>query len=162
MGSGICIGVGLFVIINQEIISKVITTLLPYTLISIGGVLIIKTIILAVRKISFKEWMLSFVVGVIFLASGIIFLVAKQWEQGLYVATGVLFIVLGAVEVIGYITVLVNARPPKEATPPAVKKEKKPKKAKGQKQSIEEDGEVIEVDAVPKQIESEDDIKLIK
>ena len=168
IASGICIGGGIFILGNQEFISKVITTLIPYILISIGGVILLKTIILAIKRIPFKKWLLPFVISVIFLASGIVFLFVKDMQTVIYIALGVLFIALGAVEIIGFVTVMVNGKG-RPTTEPAVvptkgKKEKKGKKKGDPDISFEQPEEPIEVevDAAPKQIETEDDIKLIE
>ena len=166
IAAGICIGIGVFVLANRDFISNVIKTLLPYIIISIGGVLLLKTIILAVKRVNFKEWLLPFVVGVVFIASGIVFLVVKNISF-VYIAVGILFIALGAVEIIGYITIVVNRRAPAPSTAvqPRPAKEKKPKKAKKEDDVPEEEVDAVpqeEVDATPKQIEQEDDPKLIE
>ena len=165
--AGICIGIGIFVLVNRSFIQQVINTLLPYIIISIGGVLLLKTIILAVKRINFKEWLLPFVVGVIFIASGIVFLVVDD-KSFIYIAVGILFIALGAVEIIGYITILVNRRAvPAGAIQPRPERQKKPKKVKKKKDDVPEE-EVVdvntpeEVDGAPKQIEQEDEPKLIE
>ena len=156
--SGIAIGVGIFVLANQEIIRNVIATLLPYVLISIGGVLLLKTIILAVKRINFKNWILAFILGVSFIASGIVFLCVKDMLKVIYIVIGVLFIVLGAVEMIGYVTFLANRRAEKKGNLPA--------KAKGKKKKDEPvaqpEQEVVEVETEPRQIEQEDEIKQIE
>ena len=110
IASGICVGIGVFVLVNQNLINEAVTTLLPYILISIGGVLLLKTIILAVKRISFKEWLLAFILGIVFLSGGIIFLVVHEAQKVLYGAIGIILIVVGAVEIIGYITIKVNQR----------------------------------------------------
>ena len=165
--AGICIGIGIFVLVNRNFIQQVINTLLPYIIISIGGVLLLKTIILAVKRVNFKEWLLPFVVGVIFIASGVVFLVVDD-KSFIYIAVGILFVALGAVEIVGYITILVNRHAPAPgAIEPRREKSKKPKKVKSKK---EDDVPVEEVDAnpqeevngAPKQIEQEDDVKLIE
>ncbi len=163
--AGICIGIGIFVLVNRAFISQVIKTLIPYIIISIGGVLLLKTIILAVKRVNFKEWLLQFVIGVIFIASGIVFLVIEN-ESFIYVAVGILFIALGAVEIVGYITIIANRRAPK---PEGVLQPRPKGRRKGKKRGdVEPDEEVDvnssvqeEVDGAPKQIEQEDDIKLI-
>lgn len=165
IAAGICIGIGIFVLANRNFIQRVINTLLPYIIISIGGVLLLKTIILAVKRVNYKEWLLSFVVGVIFIASGIVFLVVDD-KSFIYIAVGILFIALGAVEIVGYITIVVNRRAP---APGAL--EPKPEKGKKVKKGKKKDGDVEEpasdvpeeevVDGTSKQIEQEDDIKLI-
>ena len=167
--AGICIGIGIFVLVNRNFIQQVINTLLPYIIISIGGVLLLKTIILAVKRIHFKEWLLPFVVGVIFIASGIVFLVVDD-KSFIYIAVGILFIALGAVEIVGYITILVNRRAPApgaiQPRPDRQKKPKKVKKKKGDDAIPEEEVDAVsneeEVDGTPKQIEQEDDVKLIE
>ena len=161
VGCGICIGIGVFVIVNQGVINDVIKTLLPYSLMAVGGVLIIKTLVLAIRRISFKEWMLPFVVGVVFLTSGLVFFLNKDSGYILYVATGIMFVTLGAVEIIGFITVLANRRAPRNNLQP-VKQPKKAKKKKGDEEPAPEYQEGEIVDASPKQIESEDNVKLIE
>ena len=168
LAAGICIGAAIFVLANREFISQVIKTLLPYIIISIGGVLLLKTIILAVRRVNFKEWLLPFVVGVIFIASGIVFLVVKDISF-IYITVGILFIALGAVEIVGYITILVNRHAPAPgALQPKPGKGKK-KKKKGRKIEEDEDVEVVdaqsgteEVEAEPQQIDYDDDVKLIE
>ena len=170
IAAGICIGIAIFVLVNKGFISQVIRTLLPYIIISIGGVLLLKTIILAVKRVNFKEWLLPFVVGVIFIASGIVFLVVDNISF-IYIAVGILFIALGAVEIVGYITIVVNrhAPAPGGAIEPRSDRTKKPKKGKKKKgeDDLVPDEEVDahgteEVDGSPKQIEQEDDIKLIE
>lgn len=166
IAAGICIGIAILVLANKDFISRIIRTLIPYIIISIGGVLLLKTIILAVKRVNFKEWLLPFVVSVIFIASGIVFLVIDNISF-IYVAVGILFIALGAVEIVGYITIVVNRHAPAPgAIQPKPKKGKKQKK--GKKKDIEPEEEVDAnnneeeiVDATPKQIEQEDDIKLI-
>lgn len=166
IAAGICIGIGIFVLVNRNFIQQVINTLLPYIIISIGGVLLLKTILLAVKRVNYKEWLLSFVVGVIFIASGIVFLVVDD-KSFIYIAVGILFIALGAVEVVGYITIVVNRHAPAPgAIQPRPERQKKPKKVKKKKDDVPE--EVVdtnapeEVDGAPKQIEQEDDPKLIE
>ena len=166
IAAGICIGIGIFVLVNRNFIQQVINTLLPYIIISIGGVLLLKTILLAVKRVNYKEWLLSFVVGVIFIASGIVFLVVDD-KSFIYIAVGILFIALGAVEVVGYITIVVNRHAPAPgAIQPRPERQKKPKKVKKKKDDVPE--EVVdtnapeEVDGTPKQIEQEDDPKLIE
>ena len=166
IAAGICIGIDIFVLVNRNFIQQVINTLLPYIIISIGGVLLLKTILLAVKRVNYKEWLLSFVVGVIFIASGIVFLVVDD-KSFIYIAVGILFIALGAVEVVGYITIVVNRHAPAPgAIQPRPERQKKPKKVKKKKDDVPE--EVIdanaqeEVDGTPKQIEQEDDPKLIE
>ena len=165
VAAGICIGVGVFILINQDFISNVVKTLLPYIVVSIGGVLLLKTIILAVRRVPFKQWLLPFVLSVIFVAAGVVFICVKDLSNIIYIALGILFIVLGAVEIIGFVTILANKRAPRNDLQP-VKQPKKPKKVKKKKEEEEPapeiDGEEEIVDATPKQIESEDDIKLIE
>lgn len=168
IAAGICIGIGILVLANQDFISRIIRTLIPYIIISIGGVLLLKTIILAVKRVNFKEWLLPFVVGVIFIASGIVFLVIENISF-IYVAVGILFIALGAVEIVGYITIVVNrrARSPERAIQPKPERTKKPKKGKKADSEPEEEVDATSndeeevVDGTPKQIEQEDDIKLI-
>lgn len=158
--AGMCIGAGIFVLINKEFISQVITTLLPYILISIGGVLLLKTIVLAIRRVAFQSWLLPFILSVVFLTAGIVFICVKDLKQVIYYVVGTLFIVLGAIEIIGYITVLVNRRAP---TKPAVRssKPRKPKKEKPVDAQPVEDNESETVDARPKQIEEQDEPKAI-
>ncbi len=169
IAAGICIGIGILVLANQDFISRIIRTLIPYIIISIGGVLLLKTIILAVKRVNFKEWLLPFVVSVIFIASGIVFLVIENISF-IYVAVGILFIALGAVEIVGYITILVNRRAPApsgalQPRPKGRKKTKKGKKKGDDDEPVEEVDAVNnspeEVDGAPKQIEQEEDIKLI-
>ena len=120
------------------------------------------------KRVNFKEWLLPFVVGVIFIASGIVFLVIENISF-IYVAVGILFIALGAVEIVGYITIVVNrhARSPERAIQPRPERIKKPKKGKKADPEPEEEVDAISndeeevVDGTPKQIEQEDDIKLI-
>ena len=158
--SGLFIGIGIFVLANQEIIRKVIATLLPYILISIGGVLLLKTIILAVKRISFKSWILPFILGVAFVASGIVFLCVSDMLKVIYIMIGVLFIVLGAVEMIGFVTVLANKR--------AARKGGVPDKVRGKRHrgkeepKVQPEPEYIEAEAEPKQIEAEDEVKMIE
>lgn len=164
VAAGICVGVGIFVLPNQDFISNVVKTLIPYIIVSIGGVLLLKTIILAVKKVPFKQWLLPFVLSVIFVAAGVVFICVKDLSNIIYIALGILFIALGAVEIIGFITVIVNKKAPRNDLQP-VKQPKKPKKVK--KKEEEEPAPVFDeeeeiVDATPKQIESEDDIKLIE
>ena len=129
----------------------------------------LKTIILAVKRIHFKEWLLPFVVGVIFIASGVVFLVVDD-KSFIYIAVGILFVALGAVEIVGYITILVNRRAPAttavQPRPERQKKPKKVKKKKGDDALPEEEVDAVsneeEVDGTPKQIEQEDDVKLIE
>lgn len=165
LAAGICIGIGIFVLANRGFISQVIKTLLPYIIISIGGVLLLKTIILAVKRINFKEWLLPFVVGVIFIASGIVFLVVENISF-IYIAVGILFIALGAVEIVGYITIIVNRHAPAPgAIQPRQEGRKKTKKGKKRDDDVvpeEVDAHQEEVDGAPKQIEQEDEPKLIE
>ena len=156
--SGLFIGIGIFILAKQDIIRDIIATLLPYILISIGGVLLLKTIILAVKRINFKVWLLQFILGVIFVAVGIVFAVVEEALNVIYVVIGVLFIVLGALEIVGYITFLSNRR--------AAKKGNLPAKAKGKKKEeepvVQEEQDIVEVEAEPKQIEQEGEIKQIE
>ena len=155
--SGLFIGVGIFVLAKQDIIREVIASLLPYILISIGGVLLLKTIILAVKRVNFKVWLLQFILGVIFLATGIVFAVVEEALNVIYVVIGVLFVVLGALELVGYITFLANRRAEKKGGVPA--------KARGKKKEepeVQPEQDVVEVEAEPKQIEQEDEIKQIE
>ncbi len=169
VAAGICIGIGIFVLANRGFISQVIRTLLPYIIISIGGVLLLKTIILAVKRVNFKEWLLPFVVGVIFIASGVVFLVVDNISF-IYIAVGILFIALGAVEIVGYITILVNRHAPAPTTAIQPRHDRSKKHKKGKKKDDEEvieevdahNGEPEEVDGEPKQIEFDDDPKLIE
>lgn len=170
IAAGICVGIGVFILVNQDIIRNVISTLIPYILISIGGVLILKTIILAVKRVNFKKWIIIFIVSVIFLTSGIVFLCVNDMLKVIYIVIGGLFIVLGGLELIGLITRVSQAHHDKKeaiakTNPPAPKKEKKKgKKKKGEDVEFDnpETSTPIEVDAQPKQIEHEDDIKLIE
>ena len=170
IASGICVGIGVFILVNQDIIRNVISTLIPYILISIGGVLILKTIILAIKRVNFKKWIIVFIVSVIFLTSGIVFLCVNDMLKVIYIVIGGLFIVLGGLELIGLITRISQAHHDKKeaiakTNPPASKKEKKKgKKKKGGDVEFDnpETSTPIEVDAQPKQIEHEDDIKLIE
>lgn len=168
IGAGICVGIGVFVLVNKEIISQVITTLLPYILISIGGVLLLKTLILAFKRISFKEWLLPFVLAVIFLASGIVFLCVAEMKKVIYIFFGVLLIVLGAVEIAGYISFLANRRAQRKAAEAnsvpdkPSRKEKKKAKKKPEDVVFEDSNDETVVDATPKQIEAEDDVKQIE
>ena len=104
--AGVCIGVGIFVWAKYHYIQIMMSLLLPYILISVGAVLLLKTFILALERVPFKEWLAMFIISVIFLTTGIIFLVAKNKLETIYLVLGVLFVVLGAVEVIGYVTVM--------------------------------------------------------
>ena len=165
VAAGICIGVGIFVLGNKEFISHVVKTLLPYIIVSIGGVLLLKTIVLAVRRVPFKQWLLPFVLSVIFVAAGVVFICVKDLSNIIYIALGILFIVLGAVEIIGFVTIVANRRTPRNDIQPS-KQSRKPKKVKKKKGSDDfhpesyNDEEIV--DATPKQIESEDDVKLIE
>lgn len=166
IAAGICIGIAVFVLVNRNFISQVIKTLVPYIIISIGGVLLLKTIILAVKRVNYKEWLLPFVIGVIFIASGIVFLVVDNISF-IYIAVGILFIALGAVEIVGYITIVVNRRAPKTgALEPRKPRHKKGKKADKEEEIEEVDAqgssEPEEVDGEPKQIELDDEPKLIE
>lgn len=158
--SGLFIGLGVFVLAKQDIIREVIATLLPYLLISIGGVLLLKTIILAVKRVNFKAWILPFVLGVIFVAIGIVFIFVDDMLNVIYIGIGVLFIVLGAVEMIGFVSVMANRR--------AREKGNLPEKAKGKKKKDKDNiynepaPEYVEVEAEPKQIEQEGEIKQIE
>lgn len=158
IASGLCVGIGVFVLINKSEISTIITTLLPYVLISIGGVLLLKTIVLAIRRISFKQWLLPFILAITFITSGIVFLVVKEGKVAIYIVLGILFVVLGGVETVGFITVLANKKSANTNVPATTTKKKKDK-TEEPVQEIEAEKEVI--DATPKQIEQEDDIKLI-
>ena len=163
--SGLCIGLGVFVLVNKAFISQAIVTLLPYSLISVGGVLMVKTVVLAIKRVEFKDWLLPFILSVIFIASGIVFLIVKETKIALYVVLGILFIVLGAVEVIGFITIMANKRAEEKNNKPV-----KPKKGgKHEKQEDvpqndipNEEKPVISVEGQPKQIETDGDIKLIE
>ena len=158
--SGLFIGLGVFVLAKQDIIREVIATLLPYLLISIGGVLLLKTIILAVKRVNFKAWILPFVLGVIFVAIGIVFIFVDDMLNVIYIGIGVLFIVLGAVEMIGFVSVMANRR--------AREKGNLPEKARGKKKKEKDNvydepaPEYVEVEAEPKQIEQEGEIKQIE
>lgn len=159
--AGVCVGVGIFVLINRDFISEVITTLVPYIMIAIGGVLLLKTIILAIRRIPFKSWLTPFILSVIFLAAGIVFICVKSLNQVIYISLGIVFIVLGAVEIIGYITYLANKKQPKQhAVVP--KKERKKKKKHADEDAYSNNNVQEVVDAEPKLIEQEDDVKLIE
>ena len=156
--SGLFIGVGIFVLANQDIIRNVIATLLPYILISIGGVLLLKTIILAVKRINFKVWILPFVLGVTFVATGIVFLCVSDMLKVIYIVIGVLFIVLGAVEMIGFVSVIANKRAREKSNLPTKARGKKKKGQPEETQPVES----VEVEAEPKQIEQEGEIKYIE
>ena len=159
--AGVCVGVGIFVLINRDFISEVITTLVPYIMIAIGGVLLLKTIILAIRRIPFKSWLTPFILSVIFLAAGIVFICVKSLNQVIYISLGIVFIVLGAVEIIGYVTYLANKKQPKQhAVVPKKERKKKNKHADEDAYSNNNVQEVV--DAEPKLIEQEDDVKLIE
>lgn len=156
--SGICIGVGVFVLVNQALLQEAIVTLLPYIMIATGGVLLLKTIILAVKKVSFKEWLLPFILSIVFIAGGIVFLVIKDSQKFLYISLGILLIVLGAVEIIGYITILVNRKnDDRTTTEPSTRV----KPRKGGRTTKEEYTEPESVDGVKKEIDY-DDPKLIE
>ena len=156
--SGICIGVGVFVLVNQTLLQEAIVTLLPYIMIATGGVLLLKTIILAVKKVSFKEWLLPFILSIVFIAGGIVFLVIKDSQKFLYISLGILLIVLGAVEIIGYITILVNRKnDDRTTTEPSTRV----KPRKGGRTTKEEYTEPESVDGVKKEIDY-DDPKLIE
>ena len=155
--AGVCVGAGIFVLANQEIIRKVIATLLPYVLISIGGVLLLKTIILAIKRINFTVWILPFVLSVIFIASGIIFLCVSDMLKVIYIVVGVLFIVLGGVEMIGYISIMANKRAREKANLPEKVSKKRKKKEETQPEPEQE-----AVEAEIKQIEQEEEVKLIE
>ena len=155
--SGICIGIGVFVLINRALLQEAIVTLLPYIMMSIGGVLLFKTIILAVKRVSFKEWLLAFIVSIVFIAGGIVFLVIKDSQKFLYIVLGILLIVLGAVEIIGYITILVNRRKEDKVTPPSTSTRTR----KGGGSTKEEYTEPESVSGVKKEIDY-DDPKLIE
>ena len=156
--SGICIGVGVFVLVNQVLLQEAIVTLLPYIMIATGGVLLLKTIILAVKKVSFKEWLLPFILSIVFIAGGIVFLVIKDSQKFLYISLGILLIVLGAVEIIGYITILVNRKnDDRTTTEPSTRV----KPRKGGRTTKEEYTEPESVDGVKKEIDY-DDPKLIE
>ena len=159
--AGVCIGVGIFVLANRDFIHNVITSLLPYVLISIGGVLLLKTIILAAKRVNFKDWLSIFIVSVVFLTTGIVFLCVSGLDRVIYIVIGILLIVLGAIEVIGYVTVLSQKHANKKEQQLMVKANNK-KKNKKEKQDghPEENKEVVE--AKPKEISKEDDIKLIE
>ena len=155
--AGVLIGFGVFVLAKRVFIREVINSLLPYVLISVGGVLLLKTIFLAVKRVNFKVWVLPFILSVIFLSAGIIFICVDEATRAIYVVVGVLFIVLGALEMVGFVTYFANKR--------AMEKGNLPVKAKGKKKKEkreEQPEEVIEVEAEPKQIEQEDDVKLIE
>ena len=169
--AGLCTGVGIFALTNKEIIIEVINKLLTYLLISIGGMLLLKPIILAVRKVSFKTWLLPFILGVIFLSAGIVFYFLEEKTNNfiLFLAIAILFVVLGAVEIIGFITLLANKRPPQttQVSTETRGKGKKGKKKKGEQidedivdVNIDDNQEVV--DGTPKEIEMEDDVKLIE
>ena len=155
--SGLFIGIGVFVLAKQDIIREVIASLLPYILISIGGVLLLKTIILAVKRVNFKVWLLQFILGVIFLATGIVFAVVEEALNVIYVVIGVLFVVLGALELVGYVTFLANRRAEKKGGVPA-----KTRGKKKEEPEVQPEQDVVEVEAEPKQIEQEDEIKQIE
>lgn len=176
VASGGCIGAGVFILVNQDIIRQVVSTLLPYVLISIGGVLVIKTVLLAIKRVSFKQWLLIFVVGVIILTSGIIFIVVKDMLKVIYIILGVLFITLGAVEIVGFITVISQDRHDKKVRAVAAKNEAKASRARASKKNErikeqeEASGYIAQgdkpkeiVDATPQDEDNpDDDIKLIE
>ena len=167
IAAGVCIGLGIYILINRADISRIVTTLMPYILISIGGTLLLKTIILAVRRVNFKSWLSPFVIAVACITAGVIFLVVKDLEKIIYYVLGTFFIILGAIEIIGYVTIIANKHAENKLEKP--RKEKK-KKVKGERveqdvyySNVEEDDDAPEiVEANPKQIGHEDDIKLIK
>ncbi len=167
IAAGLAIGVGVFILVNQDIIRNVISSLVPYILIAIGGVLILKTIILAIKRVNFKKWIVVFIVSVIFLTAGIVFLCVKDMLKVIYIVIGGLFIVLGGLELIGLIARAANDHHEKQMNAVTVPKQKKVKKGR-RKDDGEEDAppatndNVEVVDAEPKQIGTEDDIKLIE
>lgn len=168
--AGICIGLGIFVLANQTTLRDVISSLFSYILIPIGGVLLLKTIVLAIKRVGFKQWLSIFVVSVVFLSIGIIFLCIGQAAVVIYISIGVLLIVMGAIEFIGYVTVLANRHAEKKNN--AVDKPRKKKHKKATKKDEPIEGEVIEhddeeevpeiVEGRPKEIGTDDDIKLIE
>lgn len=178
--AGICIGFGVFVIANQDFLTNVISTLLPYVLISISGVLLLKTIILAIKRVDFKKWLLVFIISVIFLASGIVFICVKDMLKVIYIALGILFVVLGGVELVGLITRLSQARHERKQNAVAERKNKRAKKApkntgdNGVAVVQELDAQPVqeqeEVEALPagdeeqpsQEPESDDDVQLIE
>ena len=167
IAAGLAIGVGIFILVNQDIIRNVISSLIPYILISLGGVLILKTIMLAIKRVNFKKWIIFFIVSVIFLTSGIVFICVKDMLKVIYIVIGGLFIVLGGLELVGLITRLSQAHHDKKVNAVAVPKQKKVKKGKkkndGEDDVPPESSEAVEaVDAQPKEIEYDDDIKLIE
>ena len=103
-------------------------------------------------------WLLQFILGVIFLATGIVFAFVEEALNVIYVVIGVLFIVLGALELVSYITFLANKRAEKKGGVPA----KARGKMKEEEPVAEPEQDVIEVEAEPKQIEQEDEIKQIE
>lgn len=159
--AGVCIGVGIFVLANRDFIHNVITSLLPYVLISIGGVLLLKTIILAAKRVNFKDWLSIFIVSVVFLTTGIVFLCVSGLDRVIYIVIGILLIVLGAIEVIGYVTVLSQKHANKKEQQLMVKANNKKKNKKEKQDEHPEDNKEV-VEAKPKEISKEDDIKLIE
>ena len=157
--AGLFIGVGIFILKYDETIREIIATLLPYILLCVGGVLLLKTIVLAVKRVNFKAWILPFVLAVIFIASGIVFLNVKDMLRVIYIVLGVLFIVLGAVEMIGFVSIMVNKRALEKGN---VSSKAKGKKKKEENVEVEPTPDAIEVEAEPKQIEQEAEIKQIE
>ena len=73
---------------------------------------------------------------------------------------GVLFIVLGAVEMIGFVTVLANKRAAKKG---GVPDRVRGKRHRGKEEpKVQPEPEYIEAEAEPKQIEAEDEVKMIE
>ena len=167
IAAGLCVGVGVFILVNQDIIRNVISSLIPYILISIGGVLLLKTIMLAIKRVNFKKWIVVFIVSVIFLTSGIVFICVSDMLKVIYIVIGGLFIVLGGLELVGLITRLSQAHHDKKVNavtvPKAGKKIKKGKKKNDDVEAPVDNGETVEaVDAQPKELPYDDDVKLIE
>lgn len=149
--AGLLVGVGIFVIVNRDIISVVITTLLPYILISMGGILLLKTIIMAVRRVSVNSWIMPFILGVIILTAGIIFICVKDLNKVIYYVLGTLFVVFGAVEIVGFITYLVNKKHNENPSAPSQSR-------RGKKKPVDPDNggqEVVEAQEEPVAIEEQ-------
>lgn len=146
--AGICIGVGVFVWAKYQSVQTMIRLLLPYILISVGGVLLLKTFILALERVPFKGWLGVFIIAVVFLTTGIIFLVAKNKLETIYLVLGVLFIVMGAVEIIGYVTVMSHRHHEKKNAVTVRDERREPRRSSPKREVVEG--------------KNKDDIKLLK
>lgn len=161
--SGACIGLGLFLLIKRAIVSEILASFLPYVLVSIGGVLLIKTVILAAMKVGVKKWISFFIMSVVFITVGVIFICVPDMLKIIYIIIGVLLVVLGALEIVGFISMVAHARSAKKDGVAVVTSSRRKKKEQEVVEPVHEEYAAISTnDEEPKEEPKDDEIKLIE